>query len=192
MPPKAKFSKNEVICAALRIVERDGEDSLTARSLGAELGSSARPVFTVFNNMDEVFAAVVSRANAVYGEYVEEGLKETPSFKGVGKAYIRFAAERPRLFRLLFMREREDCPDMNTALRLIEEHYNDILYSITNTYSVDEDTAKQLYFHSWVYSHGIAVLTATKVCRFSEEEVSAALTVNFGALIRKIKTEGNL
>ena len=43
MPPKAKFTKNEIINAGLEIVRRDGFEALTARALGAELGSSARP-----------------------------------------------------------------------------------------------------------------------------------------------------
>ena len=54
MPPKAKFKKNEIIETALNIVRTRGFEALTARSLGAELGSSARPIFTVFQSMDEL------------------------------------------------------------------------------------------------------------------------------------------
>ena len=54
MPPKAKFDKDEIMKTALSIVENDGMDALTARTLGQRLGSSARPIFTVFKNMDEV------------------------------------------------------------------------------------------------------------------------------------------
>ena len=35
MPPKAKFTKNEIINAGLEIVRRDGFEALTARALGA-------------------------------------------------------------------------------------------------------------------------------------------------------------
>lgn len=54
VPPKAKFTKDEIVSAGLEIVRRDGLEALTARELGNALGSSARPIFTVFNNMDEV------------------------------------------------------------------------------------------------------------------------------------------
>ena len=73
MPPKAKFTKEQVISAALDVVESEGADALTARKLGEKLGSSARPVFTVFNGMDEVQAGVIAEANAVYGGFVERG-----------------------------------------------------------------------------------------------------------------------
>ena len=54
MPPKAKFTKAEIIEAALNIVRADGYEALTSRALGTYLGSSARPIFTVFKNMEEV------------------------------------------------------------------------------------------------------------------------------------------
>lgn len=50
MPPKAKFAKEEIVNAALDIVRTEGFESLTARALGSKLGSSARPIFTVFQN----------------------------------------------------------------------------------------------------------------------------------------------
>lgn len=54
MPPKAKFSKEQITEAGLQIVREKGTDSLTARALGEKLGSSSCPVFTVFKNMEEV------------------------------------------------------------------------------------------------------------------------------------------
>ena len=48
MPPRPKFTKEQVLEAALRIVETEGESALTARRLGQELGSSPRPIFTLF------------------------------------------------------------------------------------------------------------------------------------------------
>ena len=43
MPPKPKFSKEEIIDAALDIVSRDGVAALTARELGEKLETSVDP-----------------------------------------------------------------------------------------------------------------------------------------------------
>lgn len=158
MPPKAKFTKNEIVKAALKIVERDGIDYLTARSLGNELKSSARPIFTVFSGMNEVYKAVIEEANAVYGEYVEEGLKEELPFKGVGRKYIKFADKRPKLFQLLFMKEREEYTDKFNVLQGIEKHYDKIMNSIEENYGLNKKNSENLYLHLWIYTHGIAVL----------------------------------
>ena len=105
MPPKPKFTKDKITEIALQIIERDGLESLTARNLGKELGSSARPIFTVFNSMQDVTDAAIKKADNIYASYVNEGLQAPLPFKGVGMAYIRFAEERPKLFQLLFMKE---------------------------------------------------------------------------------------
>ncbi|MDE6505432.1 MAG: WHG domain-containing protein [Clostridia bacterium] len=187
MPPKAKFTKNEITEAAMRVVERYGADFLTARSLAAELGSSARPVFTVFSGMEQVQAELIASATEIYGQYVEEGLKEEIAFKGVGKAYIRFAIERPKLFQLLFMKERGKYLDKDTVLQVIEEHYESIILSIQSSYRLDREKSILLYENLWIYSHGIAVLLATKVCSFTVEQISEMLTIVFKGLINEIK-----
>ena len=66
MPPKAKFAKEEVISAALGIVRENGFDALTARELGARLGSSARPIFTLYSGMEEVLRDTVRAARDLY------------------------------------------------------------------------------------------------------------------------------
>ncbi len=190
MPPKAKFTREEVIEAALKIVMREGIENLTARALAGELGSSARPVFTVFSGMDEVQCEVQKAARALYNKMVEQGLKENLAFKGVGKAYIRFAIEYPKLFQMLFMREKSTVPELNSVLGMIDENYGKILQSIESGYGLDIETAKEIYRHLWIYSHGIAVLLATNVCSFTADEISCMLIDVFSGVIRKYKSEG--
>lgn len=192
MPPKAKFKKEEIVNAALEIVRENGPEALTARSLGDKLGSSARPIFTVFESMKELQNSVTAAVNDLYNSFVEEGMKEDIPFKGVGKAYIRFAAEYPKFFQLLFMKERESIPDINNILGLIDENSEKILSSISVTYGLDDNQSRELYAHMWIYSHGIAVLIATKVCAFTADEISRMLTAVCGNLIEKIKREGHL
>lgn len=190
MPPKSKFTKEQIISAAYGLVEREGYEALTARALGAELGSSARPVFTVFANMDEVHRAVIDEAKARYKRYVDDLLKQTPAFKGAGTAYIKFACEMPQLFRLLFMRDGFGSPELTDVLGTIDDNADRILRSITDSYDVSEEQARKLYLQMWLFSHGIATATVTKLCVFSASEVSDMLTDMFKAAMLRIKTEG--
>lgn len=192
MPPKAKFSKEEIISAALEIVKSDGFDALTARSLAAKLGSSPRPIFTVFESMEEVQAEVKAAATKLYEEYEDEGMSGKQAFKGSGVGYIRFASEQPKLFQLLFMRERDGVPDLGQVLSVIDNYYEKILQSVQTEYGFSRETAKQIYVHLWLYSHGIASLIATNVCAFSQEEISDMLTDVGAGIIRKYKAEGRI
>ncbi len=186
MPPKAKFSREEVVKVALHIVETQGFEALTARNLGQKLGCSSRPIFTAFKNMDEVVQETSFAAKQLFEEYISSGLKETPPFKGSGKAYIRFAKEKPRLFQFLFMKEGSVIPDISLILNESEE-FEKVLESITSVHKVSVNVAEKLYRHMWVYSHGIAVLIATKVCSFSDEQISQMLTEIFLGLLNELK-----
>lgn len=187
MPPKAKFTKEEIIEAALKIVRSKGFSALTARALGAKLGSSARPIFTVFKGMEEVQQAVIDSAKALYKEYVMRGLKDTPAFKGVGTQYILFSVNEPKLFQLLFMKEQEDVPKLSAVLPVIDESYGEILSSVKDGYVLTNETAEKLYRHLWIYTHGIASLCATKMCSFTGEEISAMMTEVFIGLLKSLK-----
>lgn len=192
MPPKAKFTKEEILSAALDIVRSKGIDALTARLLADALNSSPRPIFTVFAGMDEIVREVIFKAKALYAEYVRRGLTCVPQFKGVGVQYILFAIEEPKLFQLLFMNERGSVPPLCEVLQLIEDSFEEILASITNAYGFDRDTALRLYYHMWIYSHGIATLCATKMCSFTADDISRMLTEVCASLIKKIKGDGKL
>ena len=190
MPPKAKFTREEIVAQALEIVKTNGIDALTARSLGEKLGSSARPIFTVFSSMDEVQNAVVASARRLYEKYIDDCMQCSNPFKGSGIGYIRFASEQPKLFQLLFMRERFDSPDRGTVLSLIDNNYERILQSVQTEYGFSYETSREVYLHLWIYSHGIASLIATNVCKFSEQVISEMLADVGASIIRKYKSEG--
>lgn len=187
MPPKAKFTKEEITEVALDIVKTDGFEALTSRELGKRLGSSARPIFTVFKNMEEVQQTVIQSAKMLYKEYVNKGLAEEHPFKGVGTQYILFSVNEPKLFQLLFMTEQAQIPGLLGVLPLIEESYGKILLSIQDDYGISEQLAEKLYRHLWIYTHGIATLCATKMCRFTGDEISSMLTEVFTSLLKNIR-----
>lgn len=112
MPPKCKFTKQEIIQAALQIARTEGPDGITARGLGARLGASSRPIFSVFANMEAVQAEVMQSAKELYSQYVQAGLSQTPAFRGVGQQYIQFAIDEPKLFQMLFMSEQPQTPGL--------------------------------------------------------------------------------
>lgn len=190
MPPKQKFTKDEIVAAALNLIRKDGLAGVTARGLGAALGSSSRPIFTVFQNMEEVRKETVAAARAVYNSYVEKGLAENPAFKGVGMQYFRFAKEEPRLFALLFMTEGEVEFTLDDILPAIDENSGRILASIQEQYGLTQEISFKLYQLLWIFTHGIACLCATGVSRLTEDEASALLTEVFTGQLIKLKSEG--
>lgn len=187
MPPKCKFTREEIIQVALDIAKTDGAFSITARSLGKKLGASSKPIFSVFKNMEEVQFEVKKAAKTLYAKYVQIGLQQEQPFKGVGTQYILFAINEPKLFQLLFMSEQKENITVAGILPIIDENYAQILQSVQKCYGLDEANAEKIYRHLWIYTHGIAVLCATNMCSFTAEEISKLMTEVCMSLLKEIK-----
>ena len=173
MPPKVKFSREEIIAAALDIVREGGMTALTARSLAARLGSSAKPVFGLFENMQEVQKEVMLAANAEYQEFLYAEMMRGiyKPYKATGMAYIDFARKEKELFKLLFMRDRSD-EQGDTR----DESIADIIALISRNTGLSEEEARLFHLEMWIFVHGIATMIVTNYLDWEEEHVSRALT----------------
>jgi AcrR family transcriptional regulator len=190
LPPAQKYSRDEIIKTAINLLRKEGIAGITARGLGAELGTSSRPIFTAFKNMEEVHGETALAVRALYNGYVEKGLSEELAFKGVGQQYIRFAREEPRMFELLFMKAGEAPFTLDNVLPAIDDNSERILASIQEPYRLSREQSYRLYQNMWIFTHGIACLCATGVTSLSEDEVNHRLTEVFTGLLIKIKSEG--
>lgn len=188
MPPKVKFSRERIVAAATEVVRAAGMPALTARALSEQLQSSVAPIFSVFENMDEVRVEVVKQAKIMYDGYIEEGLKQPMPFKGAGLKYIEFARREPNLFRVLYMSENRGGMD---KFVLLDDNNSKIIGALMSYWSLDEDTARKLHKDINIYTHGIAALCVTNSCAFTDEEISERLTFAFMSMLRQIKGEAN-
>ncbi len=173
MPPKFKFTREQVITAALNVTRKNGIAGLTARGLAAELGSSAKPIFGLFQNMEEVQREVIGAANMLYQSYIQRGMADGkyPPYKASGIAYIQFAKEERELFKLLFMRDR-------TGEKIEEnrEEIRPILSIIMKNLGLNEDEAFLFHLELWLYVHGIATMIVTNYLDWDTEFIDKALT----------------
>ena len=183
MPPKPKFTKEEIVAAALELVSEKGIEALTARELGARLGSSARPIFTGFNSMEEVQEEVRAAALKRFESYAEKAIHYTPVFKQVGMQMILYANEEPKLYQLLYMSENAGATDFEGIVERLGDMAQLCVEVIQRDYGLSEKDAKALFEHVWIYTFGIGALCATGMCRFSQEEIIQMLGQDFMAML---------
>ena len=188
MPPKAKFTKEQITKAALSVVSEKGVQALTAKELGAALGTSTTPIFTVFNSMQEVQDAVMLAAMERFEEYAHKAAHIKPVFKQVGMQMILFAKEEPKLYQLIFMSsisEAQTFDDIYAHLGSVADECLDVLQK---DYDLSKDNAKTLFEHVWIHTFGIGALCATGVCDFSHKQIAEMLTQDFTAMMMLMKS----
>ncbi len=173
MPPQFKFTREEMIDAALRVTRRGGASALTARALAKELGCSVKPIFGLFSNMEEVQRAVLSSAGELFQRYQREDMAkgEYPPYKASGMAYIRFAKNEKELFKLLFMRDRS-----HEKIEESQEEIQPLLTLIMQNLHLDEEEARFFHLELWIVVHGIATMLATSYLAWDEAMISKILT----------------
>lgn len=188
MPPKPKFTRAEIIEAALELVSEKGMSALTSRDLGKKLGSSARPIFTVFKSMDEVLEAVHDAAMKRFESYAKKAVHYTPVFKQVGMQMIMFAKEEPMLYQMGFMTNNHDVTSFDDIYDRLGEVAYQCVDVIQSDYGLSEREAKILFEHVWIYTFGVGALCATGMCNFSEEQIIEMLGHDFIAMMMLIKS----
>ena len=171
-----------------RGVSEKGAQALTAKELGAALGTSTTPIFTVFNSMQEVQDAVMLAAMEQFEEYAHKAAHLEPVFKQVGMQMILFAKEEPKLYQLIFMSsisEAQTFDDIYAHLGSVADECLDVLQK---DYDLSKDNAKTLFEHVWIHTFGIGALCATGMCDFSHEQIAEMLTQDFTAMMMLMKS----
>ena len=179
MPPKAKYTKEEIVQIAFEMTRENGFASVTARGLGKKLGTSSTPIFTVFKNMNEVEKEVRKLAMKEFERYTADILSYTPAFKQFGVQMIRFATEEPQLFRILYMDVNEENSSFDEMLESLGKPAMVCLDIIQKDYELSEQDAKRLFRQMWIYTFSVCVLLVNKICYFSPEEIIDMLGLQF-------------
>ena len=188
MPPKAKFTKEQITKAALCVVSEKGAQALTAKELGAALGTSTTPIFTVFNSMQEVQDAVMLAAMERFEEYAHKAAHLGPVFKQIGMQMILFAKEEPKLYQLIFMSSISEAQTFDDIYAHLGSLADECLDVLQKDYDLSKDNAKTLFEHVWIHTFGIGALCATGVCDFSHEQIAEMLTQDFTAMMMLMKS----
>lgn len=188
MPPRKKFTREEITSAAFELAREKGIESVVARELGKRLGTSSSPIFTAFKNMDEVQQEVRALALKEFEDCVGDALNYTPAFKYVGMKMIEFAMREPKLFQLIYMREQEESMSYEDMVVSLGDTVEVCIQIMQRDYGINRKEAELLFRQTWLHTFSICALVANRVCHFSPEEISEILSASFQGTLQLIKS----
>ncbi|WP_033293703.1 TetR/AcrR family transcriptional regulator [Amycolatopsis jejuensis] len=99
--------RDEIVQAAAGILDDGGsEDAVTLRAVARRIGIAAPSIYRHFADRDEILLAVVEEAFAELKDRIEETVAAQADpeqrLRGICSAYLDFALERPKRYRVLF------------------------------------------------------------------------------------------
>ncbi len=188
MPPKPKYTKEEIASAAFEIIKKDGLSALTARDLGAYLGTSSRPIFTYFRTMEELKLAAREIALREFIDYVSDYREYTPAFKRIGMMIVSYGIHKPELFKLLFMQEHKEKRGFGSTISDLGEISDVCTELIMKEYGMTGEQAELIFEQMWTQAYGLGVMCAMGVCDLSDEEIGRQLGIGFAGLMMLIRS----
>lgn len=188
MPPKPKFTRDQVAAAAFQMIKEGGVSALTARDLGSRMGTSARPIFTLFKNMEEVKQAARELAIREFMSYISDYRDYTPAFKRIGMMIVRYGIHEPELFKLLFLQEHSRGVTFEQALHDLDGMDETCIQLVMRDYELTREQAKLLFEQMWTHALGLGTMCAMGVCDLPEEEIGRRQGIVFASLMAFIKS----
>ncbi|MGN1061728.1 MAG: TetR/AcrR family transcriptional regulator [Candidatus Scatosoma sp.] len=182
---KNEITRQIVIQAAFDELRENGWQNWNARTIARRAGCSTMPLFRLFKNMEEIRGEVIARTVKVYERYIGEGLKEPLAYRGVGKAYIRFAKEEPWLFKALCVSEEFT----GMPFSAIDPTLPRVMAVAEQSGDVCGETAKRLHACMTVFCHGAGIMAASRAPIVPEAAFDTLMSDVFRALKEYYKTK---
>ena len=158
MPPKFKFTRDQIIKNALELVRKGGWEALTTRSLAESLGSSARPIYSFFKSMVELEQEISKRGvDMLYACMIQKRTGDPWHDHGIG--YVIFAQKEPALFR--GMNDEKHIAHFKAYGEIIWDTLTDSLSDYPPFQGLSEDQVYQVQLTRWLLAHGLAFQVST-------------------------------
>jgi AcrR family transcriptional regulator len=176
MPPKFKFTKEEIVQAAFEIVREHGWKGLSARSIAQKLGSSSKPIYGYFASMAELEEEVVIKAvERLYAHMIVKRTDDPWHDHGIGYAMFGFEEKK------LFLAANDDAHIVHFreyGQRRVWDRCTALLADYPPFRGLSEDQVFVVQFHRWLMAHGLAFQAAIQPPGLYNEANIAELMVN--------------
>lgn len=186
MPPKPKFSREEIILAAYEVARESGIDAVVARTVGKKLNSTSTPIFTFFSGMEELKREVYCRAKAECMAYLRDSVQYFPAFKEFGLRWIHYAVREPHLFKLLFTDDRY-AQNPDDPMQEFGDVTASVLESIKWGFGLSAEDAGELFYQMILHANGIAAFSVNHPDHLDEAKVSRLISETCIGLVTVIK-----
>lgn len=162
-------TKESVAKKAVVMVNKYGWQELNARSLAKELNISTKPLYRLYDGMDEIKSDVYKEIYKQYDEFITSRVDNKNAIVTLCVAYVEFAKKYKNLFISLFLSDNLSWKSIDDVLN--EKWNQGAVINMVNKQGYTFEEAKDLFMHVWLYSNGLATLIATNHIEMDDKEI---------------------
>lgn len=185
--PRKRITKEQILKKAFELAREQGYEAVNARSTARQAGCSVQPIYSCYENMEDLMGELFSYTKQFLGRYIDEHADKRNFFESIGLCHISFAKEEKYLFRLLFMSSYVEAENF-------QEFYDQFMVDgveeeIQETLGISRQQARELYQQMMIYTHGIATIIATDAAAITSEDAHEMIDAAFWAFLAQIRKE---
>ena len=174
MPPKNKFTKEQIIETAFEIAKEEGIDSITIRKIADNLGSSIAPIYVNFKDVEELKEAVISKIYEIGNSILQEQ-NTGDVFLNIGIASVKFAKDYSVIFKDLILKNNGylDNYDEQLGNNIIQEMKKD-----EDLKEFSEEELKTLLMKMQVFQAGLSIMATNEsfALKLTDEKIIEMLS----------------
>ena len=178
MPYPAKTSREEIVTAALDLLEHRGPAALSMRTLASKLGVNASSLYHHFSGKEVLEKALADEGARLLLERLEAKTQDQGSEEALERTaatYLDFCRERPTLYDLMMAPR----PPVKAEAGAGKDLWNFVLMRVGAVTGREDDTAAAVAF--WSFLHGFISLERSGL--FGLSGAQGGLEVGLQALL---------
>ncbi|MCR5503302.1 MAG: TetR/AcrR family transcriptional regulator [Lachnospiraceae bacterium] len=168
MARKETVTKKILLDAAFEMLDKEGIEQVTARKLAAQANCSTQPIFRIYENMEQLYADLYTKACEFFQEFYSSFQKTTVvPFVTIGHVYIIFAQKYPNVFKFVFLNKKRYG---NSMYDIINGETGNVQREIQAARSQGATDPSGLFSRMWMFIHGAACMSLTGDYDLSETD----------------------
>ena len=170
-------TRQAILRAARALILEKGPDKLSLREVARRIGHSPAGLYEYFGSKEEIVAEVAAEAFGQLGaalRHIPGGLRVDQRLVEIGLAYVEFARQNPKHFKLIFTQlpsqrvSAQQPADINSPYQILLQTVQDGIDAETFMARADYG-AEEIAYSVWALAHGMAMLQQTHLRQFQAD-----------------------
>ena len=148
MAGRSVIEKKDLLKVAVKMVEKEGIESINARDLAKNAGISTKPIYRIYNSLEELKTDVNNIIKKEYDEFIMKRVDNKNALITVCVAYVEFAYMHKNYFKCMFLSNNLNWTNINDVLN--EKWNQSTIINLVNKHSLSFEEAKTLFMNVWL------------------------------------------
>lgn len=189
MPPKPKFTKEEIMLVAHELLIEKGIENVSARNIAKRLNCATSPIFTIFRSLEDIKIELYKDIKESFIKNIQECVNYDIPFKEFGLRWVIYVKEHENEFRFVYS---GIYPDLfSQFIESFKKLREELLKNVQQSFGLSYIEAKEVHDCLALQVEGMIAQLLTKKTNYEKEEILHILGQTCLGIVNLLKLKNN-